>query len=136
METTKLDDLKKIQEGEVVELPFFDDDTPFNARLKRPSLLTLCKTGVIPNSLLAAAQKIFEGEKKGNVKDYGEVLHTVAYVALQEPGYEDVKDILTDEQLTAIFNYTQFGVAALMPFRKLREKYLESKKAGSSSKGK
>jgi len=136
MEVTKIDDLKKLKEGEVVELPGFDDDTPFNARLKRPSLLTLCKVGTIPNNLLSAAQKIFEGDKKGNVKDYGEVLHIVASVAIVEPDYEQIKDLLTDEQLTAIFNYTQFGVAALLPFRKLREKYLESKKTSGSSKGK
>jgi len=136
MEVTKINDLKKLKEGEVVELPYFDDNTPFTARLKRPSLLTLCKAGTIPNNLLATAQKIFEGEKKGNVKDYGEVLHIVVSVALIEPKYDDVSELLTDEQLTAIFNYTQFGIAALEPFRKLRKKYLESKKAGNSSKGK
>ena len=133
---TTLDDLANINKGEIVELPSFDENTPFVARLKRPALLTLCKVGTIPNTLLATAQKIYEGEKSGDIVKYGEVLHAVAKSALVEPKYEKVKDLLTDEQLTAIFNYTQTGVLGLLPFRKLREKIEEFKKNSNSGKGK
>lgn len=136
MDITKPEDLKKLKDGEVVELPDFDEEVPFVAKLKRPQLLALCRNGVIPNPLLGAAQKIFEGEKTGSIKNYAEVLHIVAQEALVEPKYEDIKDELTDEQLTAIFNYCQMGVMALEPFRRLREKYKNAKKAGNSSKGK
>ena len=133
---TTADDLANIHKGEIIELPPFDENTPFTARLKRPALLTLCKVGTIPNTLLATAQKIFEGEKSGDIKNFSEVLHLVAKSAIIEPKYDEVKDILTDEQLTAIFNYTQTGVLGLLPFRKLREKIQEFKKNSRGVSGK
>ena len=133
---TTIEDLANINKGEVIELPPFDENTPFTARLKRPSLLTLCKVGTIPNTLLATAQKIYEGERAGDIVEYGEVLHLVAKSAMVEPDYDKVKDILTDEHLSAIFSYTQTGVLGLLPFRKFREKIEKFKKSGNSSKGK
>jgi len=133
---TSVGDLDNLKKGEVVELPPFDEGTPLVARLKRPSLLTLCKNGTIPNTLLATAQKIFEGEKRGDIKEYGEILHLVAKSALVEPKYEEVEDILNDEQLTAIFNYTQMGVLGLIPFREIREKLKNIKKNRNSGKRK
>ena len=133
---TSIGDLDNLKKGEVIELPPFDESTPLVARLRRPSLLTLCKNGTIPNTLLAVAQRIFEGEKSGDIKQYGEVLHAVAESSLVEPAYKDIADILTDEQLTAIFNYTQTGVLGLLPFRELRKKIEEFKKSSESGKGK
>ena len=120
MEVTKLDDLKKFNDGEVVELPSFDDDTPFVAKLKRLSLLSLCKAGAIPNQLLGAAQEIFEGRQRTNIKSYAEVLDIVIKEAMVEPNYDDVKDILTDIQKIAIFSYTQNGIKGLLPFREIQ----------------
>ena len=119
MEVTKLDDLKKFNDGEIVELPAFDDNTPFVAKLKRPSLLALCKAGAIPNQLLGAAQEIFEGRQKSNIKNYADVLDVIISQALIEPAYDDVKDVLTDMQRMAIFAYTQNGIKGLLPFREI-----------------
>jgi len=119
MEVTKLDDLKKFNDGEVVELPAFDDNTPFVARLKRLSLLALCKAGAIPNQLLGAAQEIFEGRQKSNIKNYADVLDVIISQALIEPAYDDVKDLLTDMQRIAIFSYTQNCIKGLLPFREI-----------------
>jgi len=136
MEITKAGDLENLKKGEVIELPPFDEKNELVARLKRPSLLTLCKNGTIPNTLLGTAQKIFEGDKKTDIKGYSEILHIIAKCALVEPKYEDLKEILTDEQLNEIFMYTQSGVMALEPFRKFREKAKELAKGVNSSKGK
>ena len=136
---TTAGDLDNLKKGEVIELSPFSEGTPFVARLKRPSLLTMCKVGVIPNPLVAVAQKIFEGEKHGDIVKYGEVLNLVAKAALVEPKYGDVKDLLTDEQLTDIYNYTQrglLGMKTLNPFCGLREKDKESKESSNSSKRK
>ena len=136
---TNAGDLDSLKKGEVVELSPFTDGVKFEARLKRPSLMMLCKVGEIPNHLVATAQKVFEGEKHGDIVKYGELLHCIAKAALVEPTYDEVKDYLTDEQLTDIYNYTQRGRAgmeALNPFRKLREKFAEPEKSGDSSKGK
>lgn len=121
MEVTKSSDLKKLKDGEIIELPKFDDGTPFIAKLRRPSLLYLCKSGAIPNELLAAAQEIFEGRQKGNIKNYADVLDKVLEVALVEPKYEEIAEVLTDVQRLAIFSYTQNGVMGLQPFRKIEE---------------
>ena len=133
---TSVGDLENLKKGEVIELPPFDENTPLTARLKRPSLLTLCKNGTIPNTLLAAAQKIFEGDKVGDILQYGDVLHIVAKAALVDPTYEEIKDLLTDDQLTVIFNYTQTGVLALLPFLEFREKIKKFKADRDSGKRK
>ena len=117
---TSIEDIKnlKAKEGEIIELPGFDENTPFTARVKRPSLMELCKNGTIPNPLLGAAQKVFEGTiNKADIKEYGDVIRKVVEVALVEPRYSEVKDLLTDDQLVLIFDYTQKGVVALLPFR-------------------
>ncbi len=118
---TTSEDIKKLKEGTVIELPDFDKDTPFTARVKRPSLMEMCGNGAIPNPLLNAAQRLWEGDVgKGNLKDYNEVIRKVVEVALVEPTYEEVKDVLTDDQLVTIFDYTQGGAVKLLPFREHR----------------
>ena len=115
---TTVEDIKKLKDGIVIELPDFDKDTPFTARVKRPSLMEMCSKGTIPNPLLNAAQRLWEGDiPKGRLKDYNEVIRKVVEVALVEPTYADVKDVLTDDQLIAIFDYTQGGAVKLLPFR-------------------
>ena len=115
---TTSEDIKKLKDGIVIELPDFDKDTPFTARVKRPSLMDMCGKGTIPNPLLNAAQRLWEGDvPKGSIKDYNDVIRKVVEVALVEPSYDEVKDVLTDDQLIAIFDYTQGGAVKLLPFR-------------------
>lgn len=108
---------KKFKDGEVVELPAFDDGQEFNARLKRLSLLEMIKTEIIPNALLAAAQEIYEGKQRADIKKYAQVLDIICSQAMVEPAFDDVADILTDGQKIAIYTYSQHGVAGLEPFR-------------------
>ncbi len=115
---TTSEDIKKLKDGVEIELPDFDKNTPFTARVKRPSLMEMCGNGTIPNPLLNAAQRLWEGDvPKGSLKDYNEVIRKVVEVALVEPTYAEVKDVLTDDQLVAIFDYTQGGAVKLLPFR-------------------
>lgn len=131
LKITTLDDLKKIKDGEIVELPPFTKDVPFVARLQRPSMLVLAKSGKIPNSLLTDANKLFAGGAPGLVsknlendnmmQEMFELMEVICEAALVEPAYKDLKDNgiqLTDEQLMAIFSYTQEGVKSLEKFRK------------------
>ena len=49
-----------------------------------------------------------------------DVLHSLAEAAMVEPTMADLEDAgvtLTDDQLIAIFNYTQNGINALTSFR-------------------
>lgn len=134
MKITTKDELAKIKDGEVIELPEFSEGQPFIARLRRPSLLYLCKTGVIPNELLGLAQKMYEGKAEtSNLAEYYDVIKAILEVALIEPKFEDVEGLLTDEQIVTIYNYTQLGVRALKPFREM-QKLLANPISGKKSK--
>jgi hypothetical protein len=123
MAVTSLENLKKLSEGQEVELPGWDEE-PFICKLKRPSLLGLVEGGQIPNPLLNASYILFNGAKTQkdvlNLKDQKEILDIVARAAMVEPTYQQLKDIgleLTDLQLLDIYNFTQLGVRSLISFR-------------------
>lgn len=123
MAVTSIEDLKKIAEGQEVELIGWGDE-PFVCKLKRPSMLGLVANGDIPNPLLNAAYILFNGVKTTkdviNMKEQKELLTIMAKAAMVEPTYDDLEKIgleLTDAQLLEIYNYTQIGIKALTSFR-------------------
>lgn len=123
MAVTSLEDLKKIAEGQEVELLGWGEE-PFVCKLKRPSMLGLVANGEIPNPLLNAAYILFNGAKTTkdviNMKEQKELLTIMARGAMVEPTYAELEEIgleLTDTQLLEIYNYTQIGVKALTSFR-------------------
>lgn len=124
MEITSLEQLKQMAECDVIELPRFKAEIPFNVKVKRVSLLNLVRKGIIPNKLLSAAEELFYGKSsnKGNVdmKTLTDVMFIMAENALVEPSIKDLEEVgleLTDEQIVALFNYTQQGVQELESFR-------------------
>ena len=129
-EVASLADLHVYAQGQVVELPGFFSEEPFVVRLRRPSLLALTRSGKIPNALLSAANELFTGKQdKSDPVDLSEimgVLEVICESALMEPTYKEVVDAgltLTDEQYTAIFNFSQRGIKALEPFRQKSEEH-------------
>lgn len=128
LEVTSIKDLKKIAEGEVVELPGFSG-TPFVARLRQASLVKLVSSGKIPNKLLGIATALFnsdtdrlnkELQKKEGIEGLHEIMSAMADACLIEPSMQDIKEAgleLSDIQLSAIFNYSQQGVNGLEMFR-------------------
>ena len=124
MDITTLSQLTKYTEGQVVQLPDFAEGQPFVARIRRPSMLSLAKSGKIPNSLLNTANGLFLGNTKTNNEDLlaeiFDVLDVVCEACFVEPTYKELQNAgveLTDEQYMFIFNYTQTGVKALDSFR-------------------
>lgn len=131
LKVTSIAELKKMANGEVVELPGFTDGTTFVARLKRPSMLAMAKMGKIPNNLLGAANKLFIGvgnvlnqnNSKANSDALAELFDIIEIICEEcfvEPTYKDLKDNgieLTDQQKLAVFTYTQRGVKSLESFR-------------------
>lgn len=129
MKVTSIEQLIKYSEGQIVELPPFAEGQRFVARIKRPSMMGLIKSGKIPNSLLKTANSLFlkggvssEGDDKvlDNLFDVLDVLCEATFV---EPKYSDLKEAgisLTDDQYMFIFNYTQEGVKSLEKFRKVK----------------
>ena len=127
IQVTSIADIVKMAKGEVVELPGFKSDQKVYFRLVRPSMLMLAKTGQIPNSLLSRAADLFSKGSRSFNNDDGDVLaesydvlNSIARAAMVEPTMDQLTSngvSLTDEQLMAIFNYTQNGVNSLSQFR-------------------
>lgn len=124
---TSIYDLQRYAKGQIVRLPDFAEGQPFIARMRRPSLLIMAKSGKIPNRLLSTATNLFSGgsDKNANtdslLSDTYDVCEAIAEAALVEPTLSDIKNSgieLSDNQLIAIFNYAQRGVEALDNFRK------------------
>lgn len=118
------DKLQDVNDSAIVELPSFGDGTPFIARVRRPSMLKLCKEGVIPNSLLKQATSLFtsgnDSIDKISITEIYDICEIICMSALVVPTYEEVQEAnleLTDEQIMAIFQYSQGGVKALENFR-------------------
>lgn len=123
-EVTSISQLNEYAKGQLVELPSFGEGQPFFARLRRPSMLALAKSGKIPNSLLATANRMFDSsldtKSENMLKDFYMVMETILEAAFVEPTYQEIKDAgvqLSDDQLIFVFNYTQQGVRALDQFR-------------------
>lgn len=124
---TTVADLRKYTEGSVVRLPDFAEGKPLVARLRRPGMLSLVSDGMIPNQLLVEANKLFangiesmDKENPAMTKNVYDIFEVICRASMIEPTYDEVIDSgmrLTDEQMLAIFNYSQVGVKALRPFR-------------------
>ncbi len=131
MAVTSIEQLTTMAQGEEVELPAFAEEQTFIARLRRPSLYALVKAGKIPNSLLASASKVFDKKEQGNqqnkeqgkqqnISEFYDALEAVCEASFVEPKYADIKEAgiqLTDEQMMAVFTYSQEGVKGLSKFR-------------------
>ena len=131
IKVTSIDELKAMSQGEIVKLPSFVQGRDFYAKLRRPSMLKMVKSGQIPNGLLRTANTLFAGgvEKELDrddefMKDIFEMIDVLAQAVFVEPSWDELKNAgieLTDEQYMFIFNYTQEGVRALEPFRQDEE---------------
>lgn len=125
---TSFEDLKAYANGTVVRFSDFGEGQPFVARVRRPSMLALAKSGKIPNSLLSVANDLFA--KGGSaIADANEdfmsnmydVCHVLCEAALIEPTLQQIEEAgleLSDKHVMEIFNYTQAGIKALEDFRK------------------
>jgi len=127
LKVTPISELIKYKDGQIVELPPFAEGQPFVARLRRPSLMSLVKTGKIPNSLMKQATTLFakggqslSGMNANTLSDMLDIIDIIIEEAMIEPRYSELKenDIrLSDDQMMAIFTYTQQGVDYLKQFR-------------------
>lgn len=120
---TNLAALEKAANGEIVALPGWTEEQPFVARLKRASLTGMIRAGKIPNPLIAAAQKLYEGLNKSRAnatfEETAKVMRLVVEEALAEPTMEQLKAAgldLTEEQADQIYLYASRGQKCWKPF--------------------
>lgn len=128
MNITSITDLQGYASGTVVRFPDFAEGQPFVARVRRPSMLVLAKQGKIPNGLLSVAGQLFAKGGSGLDADDNKMLaqmydicKVVCEATLIQPTMAEIEGAgmeLSDDQIMAIFNYTQTGIKALESFRK------------------
>lgn len=128
MEITTAFDLQSYAKGVVIRFPDFAEGQPFVARVRRPSLLVLAKSGKIPNTLLTTAGELFakgsesiDADNDKMLSDMYDIMHIICESALMQPTLNEIENaglFLSDDQMMAIFNYSQAGVKALESFRK------------------
>lgn len=128
MHITTVSDLQTYAAGTIVRFPDFGDGQPFVARVRRPSMLVLAKQGKIPNTLLTAAGELFskgggslDSDNENMLSDMYNIMDIIATATLIQPTMEEIRNAgleLSDDQMMAIFNYTQTGIKALESFRK------------------
>lgn len=128
MNITTLADLQSYAAGTIVRFPDFAEGQPFVARVRRPSMLVLAKQGKIPNTLLTAAGELFskggagmDADNENMLSDVYGICEVIARASLVQPTYDEIQQAgmeLSDDQIMAIFNYTQNGVKTLESFRK------------------
>jgi len=125
LKVTSISSLKKQAAGELVQLPGFVEGEDFIARMRRPSLLAMVKKGKIPNSLLSEATELFSNGTStigdnNSLEEMMNVVEIICEASLIEPSWKEIQDEgieLTDEQLMAIFSYSQRGIAGVRQFR-------------------
>lgn len=127
MGITSASDLQNYASGVVVRLPDFAEGQPLVARVRRPSMLVLAKGGKIPNALLATAGELFskggaglDADNENMLSDMYDIMHIICESALIQPSLQEIEAAglqLSDDQMMAIFNYSQVGVKALESFR-------------------
>lgn len=128
MGITSVSDLQSYAAGTVVRFPDFAEGQPFVARVRRPSMLVLAKAGKIPNTLLSAAGELFakgggglDSDNDKMLSDMYDIMHIICEASLIQPTLAEIEGVgiqLSDDQMMAIFNYSQAGVKALESFRK------------------
>ncbi len=127
LQITTVSDLHAYGQGKVVRFPDFAEGQPFVARVRRPSMLVLAKQGKIPNVLLNSANELFtkggggmDADNPKMLADIYDVCEVIAEAALMQPTYAEIKQAgieLSDNQMMALFSYTQSGIKALESFR-------------------
>lgn len=146
MQVTSLEELKQIAKkvnGEVIEIPGFDDMSVLNVKVKRVSLTDLVQCDVLPNILLLEVQKILDKKQKGHemkgkeyeraVKNLEQFTEIVYKQALIEPSVDDFESVgleLNKIQKSMISEYAIGDTSRLERFRAFRE----SLKNNSTSK--
>jgi hypothetical protein len=90
--------------------------------------MALMAKGKIPNALKTKANELFTGgvslltdeDNENMLNDLYDIMSIFAEASLIEPSMEQIREAgleLTDDQLMALFTYSQKGVKALESFR-------------------
>ena len=105
----------------IIEIPDFEGTSTIKVRVQKPRLMAMAAQGKIPNHLLGIVNTMMFGNKKEkkevNIADVAKTYELYCRACLVEPSYEEIKDIITDDQMIAIFNWAMGDMKGLENFR-------------------
>lgn len=118
----------------IITIPGFTDDECFEVMIKSVSVPDMLINDKLPNSLLKIVSDMFDSktvqldkDKQPDVntkeilddpdklKELVNMMKLIAKEALVEPKYDDIEDVLTQEQIQTIFEQASGGVKKVMP---------------------
>lgn len=124
--------IEKLREmaNPIILIPNFDNTGYINIRVQRPKLLKMAAEGKIPNHLMNIAATMVNGrplEKRKEltpeeyIKEINGAMELYCRACMIEPTYDEMEDILTDDQKATIFNWGLGEVQVLDSFRTDKE---------------
>src|SRR5690554_5033899 len=89
----------------IIKIPHFEGTSTIKVRVQKPRLMAMASQGKIPNHLLGIVNTMMFGNKKEkkevNITDVAKTYELYCRACLVEPSYEEIKDIITDDQMIA-----------------------------------
>ena len=105
----------------VISIPDFTGEGKIKVRVQKPRLMAMAAQGQIPNYLMSVAMRMTgaakEQPKNPSMKDIADAMELYCRACLVEPSYEEFKDIMTDDQMQAIFDWATGDIQAMSTFR-------------------
>lgn len=133
---TTLEELKKVGEGMVVQLPNFPNGTPLVVKIRYPSLLEMMQSdGSIPNPLMGSVLEIAPKEVKSQLSASDsahtvptkeqvtasmELIRSLCKKCLVSPTYTEIEELaggMTDVQVMSLYKRIQGCFEGLGSFR-------------------
>ncbi len=103
-----------------LEIPGFDGRQRITIKVQRPRILAMATQGKIPNRLMTVATRVMGGgdkKKEPTIKDIAQTVELYCRACMVEPKFDEVKHIITDDQMSAIFEWATSEVDELASFR-------------------
>lgn len=105
----------------IIEIPDFEGTGTIKVRVQKPRLMAMVAQGKIPNHLLGIVNNMMfpskKEKKEPNIEEIAKIYELYCRACLVEPSYDEIKDIMTDEQMSAIFDWAMGDVKKLETFR-------------------
>lgn len=105
----------------VISIPDFTGEGKIKVRVQKPRLMAMAAQGQIPNYLMSVAMQIAgiskAKPKDPDMKDIANTMELYCRACLVEPTYEELKDIITDDQMSAIFDWAMGDIQKMSTFR-------------------
>jgi len=119
-EILSIEELRKMATN-VIDIPNFDNTGTIKVRVQKPRLMAMASQGKIPNHLLGTVNDMMFGRKKEKgepkLEDLTKVYELYCRACLVEPNYDEFKELITDDQMQAIFDFATGEASQLDSFR-------------------